>query len=354
MSAVFAVVAVLSASGNVPGVNQGSSSVDRGRTYRAEDVLGTRGHDIVEGTPAGNPVFTFGGDDRVYGGDGNDLIDPGNGEDGVYAGAGDDRIRAFDGSRDSVHCGDGIDIAYVDSSDRTFDCEELMESRDYTSPATPDPPETNEVANGRTVGKPLVTGTVVLDDETWSCEGPVDVDLVKVRISAKRAGLDAVSLGQRCTGRIGRIEVDTWSGDGVKVLNAGTVAHDVVIESGIVRCHAKTPGYHQDGIQVMGGDHITFRNLEVNCGGPGVNAAFFVAQGGQGASLPTDIVLENSRLGTGAAHTILLADSARSGVRNTLICHGRYSGYRIRGHAVDPITDRNRTVAATNPNCQTQ
>ena len=79
-------------------------------------------------------------------------------------------------------------------------------------------------------------------------------------------------LSENCSGRIGRIEVDTWSGDGIKVQNSAPVAHDLVIESGYVRCHSRTSGYHQDGIQAMGGTRITFRGLAVFCGGDGVNA----------------------------------------------------------------------------------
>ena len=84
---------------------------------------------------------------------------------------------------------------------------------------------------------------------------------------------DAVRLDQNCSGRIGRVEVDTWTADGIKVQNRGTVAHDLVIESGYVKCHDVAGSYHQDGIQAMGGHRLTFRNLAVDCLG---NANLFV------------------------------------------------------------------------------
>jgi len=350
------VVAVLSAGGRLPGTGSDSSSaVGSDSAFRGEEILGTRGHDVLEGTSGRDLLFAFGGDDRIYGGDGSDLIDAGNGHDVITAGPGGDRIRAFDGERDIVRCGEDFDSAYVDDLDLTFDCEDVMETHDLSSPATPDPPTTIETTgDGATAPAPIVRGTVLLEDEAWSCVGPVDVDLVKVRISSKASGVDAVSLGQYCTGRIGRIEIDTWAGDGIKVQNTGEVAHDLVIESGYVACHAATDGYHQDGLQVMGGRRLTFRNMTVTCGGPGVNAALFIAEGGTGGSEPVDIVFENGTLGPGAAHTILLADALRSGARNTVICPGRYSTFRTRSTAVDPIMENNTERAADDPACQTE
>ena len=54
-----------------------------------------------------------------------------------------------------------------------------------------------------------------------------------------------------------------------------------------------------------------------------MNANFFVARGGAEASTPTDIVFENGYLGPDAAHTILLADAVRSGIKRTTVCPGR-------------------------------
>jgi hypothetical protein len=191
----------------------------------------------------------------------------------------------------------------------------------------------------------------VLVDRAYECNGPVSLGLVKVTINSGARGLDAVQIGENCSGRIGRIEIDTWSGDGIKVQNAAPVAHDVVVESGYVRCHSRTGGYHQDGIQVMGGHRIVFRNLAVFCGGTGVNAALFIARAGSGASTPTDVVFENGRLGPGAAHTILLSTSLRSGARGTVICPARAVEFDIEPSASSPINSGNTLAPAGDPRC---
>jgi hypothetical protein len=121
-----------------------------------------------------------------------------------------------------------------------------------------------------TASEPVTTSTPeagskvrILQERQFLCRGRVDLDLV--RVTMRRTVDDAISLDENCSGRIGRIEVDTWTADGIKVQNHGKVAHDLVIESGYVKCHDIAGEYHQDGIQVMGGRSITFRNLRVDC-----------------------------------------------------------------------------------------
>ena len=53
--------------------------------------------------------------------------------------------------------------------------------------------------------------------------GPIDIDLVRVMMPTTVQ--DAIRLDQDCSGRIGRVEVDTWTADGIKVQNHGAVAH---------------------------------------------------------------------------------------------------------------------------------
>lgn len=349
--AALAVLGVLAAAGRVPGATPEAPVMDVSSGYDGDETLGTRGLDTVEGTRSDDLVFTFGGDDRVEAGDGNDLIDPGNGSDQVWAGDGDDRIRAYDHTKDTIWCGEGDDIVFGDSTDVLHDCEEVVEADDFSSPVTPDPPSDVAPEAGRGAA-PLLRGTVDLKGEGFNCQGPVDLDLVRVKVGRALSAVDAMSLGPYCSGRIKRIEIDTWSGDGIKVQNAGAAAHDLVIESGFVRCHAKTPGYHQDGIQVMGGRRLTFRKLSVFCGGEGVNAALFIARGGADDRLPADIVFENGVLGPGSAQTAFVADSLRSGVRNTIICEGRFRGVRIQEGALDPIERGNRLVGADHRACR--
>ncbi len=122
----------------------------------------------------------------------------------------------------------------------------------------------------------------VLVNKSWNCNANVNLDLVKVTMWT--IDVDSVVFNTGCTGRIGRVEVDTWTGDGVKVTNASTnAAHDLVVESGYTSCFNRLLGAHQDGVQVMGGARITFRNFVWMCGnmadvsGSGVANAVFIS-----------------------------------------------------------------------------
>ena len=125
---------------------------------------------------------------------------------------------------------------------------------------------------------------------------------------------DAIHLRENCSGRIGRIEVDTWTNDGLKVNAPAPAAHDLTIEGGYIRCHDQAAGAHQDGIQAMGGTRITFRNLELNCNS-NPNAQIFINAANGGS--PTDIVCENCFLGSGGGSSLFINHSLRSGARNT-------------------------------------
>ena len=216
---------------------------------------------------------------------------------------------ARDGQSDVIACGAGKDTVVSDKLDRvSADCKA----------AAPKPVR-------------IVTDDlVVLEDESWSCLGPVDIDIVRVTMPTRVE--DAVRIDENCSGRVGRLEVNTWTADGIKVQNRGIVAHDFVIESGYVKCHDVAGDYHQDGIQVMGGTRLTFRNLAIDCLG---NANFFLARGGAQSSTPTDVVCENCVLGPGSAQTLFYATSLRSGVRRSTICTGRFRAVRVEVDALE-------------------
>ena len=189
------------------------------------------------------------------------------------------------------------------------------------------------------------TGSVVLVNQAWTCNGPVNLNLVKVTIRTART--DAIFLRENCTGRIGRIEVQTWVGDGLKVNAPSPAAHDLVIEGGYIRCYGNVLG-HQDGIQAMGGARVTFRNLEVNCNS-NPNAQLFISTVNGGR--PTDVVCDRCVLGRGAAQTLFIAMGTRSGARNSIICSGRFDAIRIGPGAVAPVNQGNTVVPASDPRC---
>jgi hypothetical protein len=185
----------------------------------------------------------------------------------------------------------------------------------------------------------------VIASNTWTCTGPVDLSLVKVTMQSPG---DAIHLRENCSGRIGRIEVDTWTEDGLKVNAPAPAAHDLVIEGGYIRCHAHAAGAHQDGIQAMGGSRITFRNLEINCNSD-PNAQLFINSAVGGT--PTDIICEGCFLGSGGGSSLFVNASTRSGARNSTICPGRFSPIRIESGAVSPVNSGNVVLAAADPRC---
>jgi Ca2+-binding RTX toxin-like protein len=61
-------------------------------------------------------------------GDGNDIASGGAGTDLIDAGPGDDVVIALGGRKDAVKCGPGTDIAVIDRSDLSRDCEQVSHS----------------------------------------------------------------------------------------------------------------------------------------------------------------------------------------------------------------------------------
>jgi hypothetical protein len=290
-------------------------------------IRGTPRADTLVGQSGSDRIYGYGGADVLKGKGGDDLIVGGAGADTLFGGRGNDRIRARDGFRDVVHCGSGRgDLVIADEIDVGDGCETVR----FGSVSPP----------------PVDHGSVVLVDQTWTCTGPVDLDLVKVTMRSVDG--DAVHLREECSGRIGRLEIDTWTLDGVKVNAPAPAAHDLVVEGGYIRCHAQTRG-HQDGVQALGGERITFRDLEINCNS-GPNAQFFVA--GSLGGVPTDVVCDHCLLGTGAASTLRVHLSVRSGARDSLICPGRFFDRVIGPEAVDPVDSGNRILAASDSRCR--
>lgn len=183
--------------------------------------------------------------------------------------------------------------------------------------------------------------TVVRDGQGWTCSGPVDLDLVKV---SNPPG-DAISFAAGCTGVIRRIEIDTRMTDGVKIKQG---AHDIQVGGGYVKCTGFKPGAHQDAVQAMSGQRITFTSVEFDCLG---NSNFFVNRAN--GSTPTDIVCDGCRFGAKTSTTVRVNVSVRSGARNSQGCVGRNvrRAFYFTGSAVQPVNVNNQTVPASDPLC---
>jgi hypothetical protein len=195
-------------------------------------------------------------------------------------------------------------------------------------------------------------------NQTWYCTTAVNLDLVKV-IVTDGANRDAVRFDD-CSGRIGRVEVDTNGADGLKVRNNGSVAHDLVVESGYVVCTGHPEGIHQDGIQGMGGYRLTFRNLVFWCGdldaehGEGFVSSALLGTGGAGVSIPTDVVIEHSVMGMGNANGVHVGESVRNGIRNSVACPDRTpenGPVSFNAEAVQGIDVDNEKPGPDDPRC---
>jgi hypothetical protein len=185
------------------------------------------------------------------------------------------------------------------------------------------------------------TNSVVLVDQAWRCTGAVDLDLVKVTL--RNRSENAIYLQKGCTGRIGRIEVDTWFQDGVKLHQA----HDLVIGSGYISCHAREGTVHQDGIQASAGLRVTFNGLRIDCP-DSPNAALFINSGG--TVTPTDVVCDGCML-LPANSTANINNSLRSGLRSSTVCKGTNAAIRIQGGAVSPVNTNNTVPPTGDPRC---
>ena len=307
-------------------------------TSKGEVLRGSARDDLIRGYGGNDRLYGYRGADTLLGGAGSDVVVGGLGLDRIYGGPGNDRLNARDGVRDFVYCGAGQDTVIRDTRDAlSRDCES-SNVLPVPGPLPPPIPGPGPI--------PRPGHSVILSDQAWNCRGSVDLDLVRVTMRSNTQ--DAIQLDQGCTGRVGRIEVETWTGDGIKIQNRGQVAHDLVIESGFVKCHDVAPGVHQDGVQAMGGTRITFKGLRIDCLR---NSNFFLARGGSGASTPTEIVCDGCVFGPNSGQTVFVTTSIRSGARNSTICHGRFEDLRIDGNAESPVNAGNRLLPHNHPSC---
>jgi hypothetical protein len=91
----------------------------------ARVVTGTSGNDRLLGTPRADVLRGLGGSDRLASGAGTDFLQGGAGRDTHEAGPGNDLVAtSYDGARDVVRCGPGVDIVNADLPDTVArDCE---------------------------------------------------------------------------------------------------------------------------------------------------------------------------------------------------------------------------------------
>jgi Ca2+-binding RTX toxin-like protein len=109
----------------------------------AATISGTGGPDVLQGTSGKDSMYGKRGNDRLFGLRGNDRLNGGPGRDVLDGGGGADRLLARDGTRDTVRCGAGRDLAVVDLRDAASrSCESILRpsAPPVDGPPTPRPP----------------------------------------------------------------------------------------------------------------------------------------------------------------------------------------------------------------------
>ncbi|HET9185664.1 MAG TPA: calcium-binding protein [Solirubrobacterales bacterium] len=131
------------------------------------------GDDVVTGGDASDAIEGGGGNDSLSGGFGDDTITGGPGQDDIGGdrtadcfygpvfgvctiGTGNDTIHAQDGEHDTIDCGLGADVAYVDSIDTVTACETVY----VTTPPPPPAPTKPTKKNGDSASDPAKVGKI--------------------------------------------------------------------------------------------------------------------------------------------------------------------------------------------------
>jgi Ca2+-binding RTX toxin-like protein len=114
---------------NVRGTGTKATALKTIAAYKVR--VGTNSANVIRGAQGNDKILLRGGNDTGYGLSGNDWIIGGPGRDLLVGAGGNDRLDARDSasSRDTVRCGSGRDVAYVNRRDVVGrDCERVIRS----------------------------------------------------------------------------------------------------------------------------------------------------------------------------------------------------------------------------------
>jgi hypothetical protein len=170
----------------------------------------------------------------------------------------------------------------------------------------------------------VLTGSIVRNNETWTCTSAVNLDSVAVTI--KNVNKNAIVLTGSCTGTIKSIAIVTNTLDGIHV---NQNAHDLTIGGGSITCTGRASGAHQDGIQAMSGLRVTFSHVFIKCS-TATNAGLYVNwSGSTSVAQPKAVTCNGCYLyGTQSSTAFIGRYSSQSGLLNSTLCPSRYFTYR--------------------------
>jgi hypothetical protein len=178
-------------------------------------------------------------------------------------------------------------------------------------------------------GGPPLTGSVNLTDQTFLCYGPLNLKSLQVTIEADSPVKAAVKFEKGCTGSVGKLVVHQALDDGVDVGGAT----NLTVGGGLITCSGHVPGAHQDGIQVMSGNHVTFSNMTVECT-TSTNSGFYVNAITTG-DLPTNILFTHGTIDPAGSSTAFVNQATNSGVEYSVLYPSRDYTYRASPAAIN-------------------
>jgi hypothetical protein len=189
--------------------------------------------------------------------------------------------------------------------------------------------------------------------DAWTCNQPVNLASVSIDADVPTINgnpYDALKIGNGCSGHIGTVTISTVSEDGIKI--GGDPAgdpHDLTIggTGSTVTCPGIAgPGVHQDGIQVMSGENIDLKDIDVNCTSA-TNAQLYI-NGTNPSSLPQDVDFIGGELDPDPTHlhSVTINGSIDSGVMDSTVCPGLMPPYGIGPQAIDPVNLNNTFPAS--------
>jgi hypothetical protein len=179
----------------------------------------------------------------------------------------------------------------------------------------------------------------------YTCNGPVS-NLRVVGTGSHSRSL--VNLAAGCTGTISfDIHVTSGGGDGVKVQGG---VHDLTIGPSRIVCdRLADTSFHQDGVQVQGGQDVTFNGLSIVC--PyvtGQGAAGFYIDGKDFGGI-RNVVCDGCNLEHWHYGAMFTGPAPGSGVRNSVIHQGGMTkGFFAKIGDILGMVDLNNTLA---PHC---
>jgi hypothetical protein len=177
----------------------------------------------------------------------------------------------------------------------------------------------------------------------WVCNTAVDLDSVTVNVDVS-PGPDALQLKAGCTGRIGKVTINTVAGDGIKVSGNGGPS-DLIVGPGTVTCTAREPVKHQDGIQVLAAKNLTFVGITTRC--TTANNAQFFLNATDPAAIQDVLCVACSFHPGPSYHDVTIGVSTRSGVVGSVVCPSASAALTFKSSdATDPVNLNNTFPAS--------